>query len=88
MIGGPLVGLDLDRMFQRAQIENDFNPLQLAGFTWKAHVGEPAEPSGSRNVPGDAGTETMPFLGKEACSIRRHYDHLGMIPMSARATKF
>src|SRR2546427_149900 len=72
-----LVGLDLDKMFQRAQIK-DFKPLQLP-VRLKAHVASKLRPFVSRNVlatlPG-----TDPALGKEAVLYTAHYDHLGIDP--------
>src|SRR6267142_1615397 len=58
-----LVGLDLDKLFQRAQMK-DFRPLQLP-IRLKAHVASKLRPFVSRNVmamrPG-----ADPVLGKEA----------------------
>jgi TonB family protein len=72
-----LVGLDLDKMFQRAQM-NDFKPLQLP-VRLKAHVASKLRPFVSKNVlamrpGGDA------VLGKEAVLYTAHYDHLGIDP--------
>jgi Zn-dependent M28 family amino/carboxypeptidase len=70
-----MVGLDLDKMFQRAQMK-DFKPLQLP-IRLKAHVASRLKPFVSRNVlamlPG-----TDPVLGKEAVLYTAHYDHLGI----------
>jgi len=72
-----LVGLDLDKMFQRAQMK-DFKPLQLP-VRLKAHVASNLRPFVSRNVlamlPG-----ADPVLGKEAVLYTAHYDHLGIDP--------
>lgn len=72
-----LVGLDLDKMFQRAQMK-DFKPLQLP-IRLKAHVASQLRPFVSRNVlamlPG-----TDAVLGKEAVMYTAHYDHLGIDP--------
>src|SRR3989454_11048724 len=72
-----LAGLDLDKMFQRAQIK-DFKPLQLP-VRLKAHVASKLRPFVSRNVlamlPG-----AEPVLGKEAVLYTAHYDHLGIDP--------
>jgi Zn-dependent M28 family amino/carboxypeptidase len=70
-----LVGLDLDKMFQHAQMK-DFKPLQLP-VRLKAHVASKLRPFVSRNVlavlPG-----ADPVLGKEAVLYTAHYDHLGI----------
>jgi len=72
-----LVGLDLDKMFQRAQMK-DFKPLELP-IHLKAHVASQLKPFISRNVlamlPGTDAT-----LGKEAVFYTAHYDHLGIDP--------
>ena len=72
-----LVGLDLDKLFQRAQMK-DFRPLQLP-IRLKAHVASELNPFVSRNVlamlPG-----TDAVLGKEAVLYTAHYDHLGIDP--------
>jgi Zn-dependent M28 family amino/carboxypeptidase len=72
-----LVGLDLDKMFQRAQMK-DFKPLQLP-IRLKAHVASQLKPFISRNVlamlPG-----TDAVLGKQAVLYTAHYDHLGIDP--------
>ncbi len=72
-----LVGLDLDKMFQRAQMK-DFKPLQLP-VRLKAHVASKLRPFVSRNV-----LATLPgadlVLGKEAVLYTAHYDHLGIDP--------
>src|SRR4030081_1418202 len=72
-----MVGLDLDKMFQRAQMK-DFKPLQLP-VRLKAHVASKLRPFVSRNVlavlPG-----ADPVLGKEAVLYTAHYDHLGIDP--------
>jgi len=72
-----LVGLDLDKLFQRAQMK-DFRPLQLP-IRLKAHVASKLRPFLSRNVlamlPG-----ADPVLGKEAVLYTAHYDHLGIDP--------
>ncbi len=72
-----LVGLDLDKMFQRAQMK-DFKPLQLP-VRLKAHVASKLRPFVSRNVlamlPG-----VDPVLAKEAVLYTAHYDHLGIDP--------
>ncbi len=72
-----MVGLDLDKMFERAQMK-DFRPLQLP-VRLKAHVASQLKPFNSKNVlamlPGtDAG------LGKQAVLYTAHYDHLGIDP--------
>jgi Zn-dependent M28 family amino/carboxypeptidase len=72
-----LVGLDLDKMFERAQ-RKDFKPLQLP-IRLKAHVASQLKPFVSRNVlamlPGaDA------LFSKEAVLYTAHYDHLGIDP--------
>src|SRR5712671_1008592 len=70
-----LAGMDLDKMFQRAQMK-DFKPLELP-VRLKAHVASRLRPFISRNVlatlPG-----TDPALGKEAVLYTAHYDHLGI----------
>ncbi len=70
-----LVGLDLDKVFQRAQLK-DFKPLQLP-IRLKAHVASALKPFISRNVlailPGNDAA-----LGKEAIMYTAHYDHLGI----------
>src|SRR5712664_3027037 len=72
-----LVGLDLDKLFQRAQMK-DFKPLQLP-IRLKARVASKLRPFVSRNVlamlPG-----ADPVLGKEAVLYTAHYDHLGIDP--------
>src|SRR5207253_8487145 len=72
-----LVGLDLDKMFQRAQMK-DFKPLQLP-IRLKAHVASQLKPFVSRNVLAMLhGTDAV--LGKEAVLYTAHYDHLGIDP--------
>jgi Zn-dependent M28 family amino/carboxypeptidase len=72
-----MVGLDLDKMFQRAQMR-DFKPLQLP-IHLKAHVASQLRPFVSRNVLAKLpGTDAV--LGKEAIMYSAHYDHLGMDP--------
>src|SRR5882757_1013096 len=72
-----LVGLDLDKMFQRAQMK-DFKPLQLP-IHLKAHVASQLKPFVSRNVLAMLpGTDSV--LGKEAVLYTAHYDHLGIDP--------
>jgi Zn-dependent M28 family amino/carboxypeptidase len=70
-----LAGLDLDKLFQRAQ-RKDFEPLELP-IRLKAHVASQLKPFVSRNVlallPG-----TDAVLGKEAVLYTAHYDHLGI----------
>lgn len=70
-----LVGLDLDKVFQRAQMK-DFKPLQLP-IRLKAHVASALKPFISRNVlavlPGNDAV-----LSKEAILYTAHYDHLGI----------
>jgi Zn-dependent M28 family amino/carboxypeptidase len=72
-----MVGLDLDKMFERAQMK-DFKPLQLP-IRLKAHVASQLKPFVSRNVlamlPG-----TDAALGKQAVLYTAHYDHLGIDP--------
>jgi len=72
-----LVGLDLDKMFERAQMK-DFKPLQLP-IRLKAHVASQLKPFVSRNVlamlPG-----TDAVLSKQAVLYTAHYDHLGIDP--------
>jgi Zn-dependent M28 family amino/carboxypeptidase len=72
-----MVGLDLDKMFQRAQ-SKDFKPLQLP-IRLQARVASQLKPFVSKNVlamlPG-----TDPGLGKEAVLYTAHYDHLGIDP--------
>jgi Zn-dependent M28 family amino/carboxypeptidase len=72
-----LVGLDLDKMYQRAQ-SKDFKPLTLP-IHLKAHVVSKLTPFVSKNVlailPG-----ADPVLGKEAILYTAHYDHLGVDP--------
>jgi Zn-dependent M28 family amino/carboxypeptidase len=72
-----LAGLDLEKMFQRAQ-RKDFKPLQLP-VRLKAHVASKLRPFVSRNVlamlPG-----ADPVLSKEAVLYTAHYDHLGIDP--------
>src|SRR5260370_23795880 len=70
-----MVGLDLDKMFQRAQMK-DFKALELP-IHLKAQVASKLKPFVSRNVlamlhgTGDG-------LGKEAVLYTAHYDHLGI----------
>jgi Zn-dependent M28 family amino/carboxypeptidase len=72
-----LVGLDLDKMFQRAQIR-DSKPLELP-VRLKAHVASKLRPFVSRNVLAiRSGAD--PVLGKEAVLYTAHYDHLGIDP--------
>lgn len=72
-----LVGLDLDKMFQRAQIR-DSKPLELPVHL-KAHVASSLRPFVSRNVLAiRQGAD--PVLGKEAVLYTAHYDHLGIDP--------
>lgn len=72
-----MVGLDLDKMFERAQMK-DFKPLQLP-IRLKAHVASQLKPFMSKNVlamlPG-----TDAVLGKQAVLYTAHYDHLGIDP--------
>jgi Zn-dependent M28 family amino/carboxypeptidase len=72
-----LVGLDLDKLFQRAQMK-DFRPLELP-IHLKAHIASQLKPFISKNVlamlPG-----TNPAIGKEAVLYSAHYDHLGIDP--------
>jgi Zn-dependent M28 family amino/carboxypeptidase len=72
-----MVGLDLDKMFERAQMK-DFRPLQLP-IRLKTHVASQLKPFVSRNVlamlPG-----TDAVLGKQAVLYTAHYDHLGIDP--------
>jgi Zn-dependent M28 family amino/carboxypeptidase len=72
-----LAGLDLDKMFQRAQMK-DFKPLQLP-VRLKAHVASRLKPFVSRNVLAML-QGTDPVLGKEAVLYTAHYDHLGIDP--------
>jgi len=72
-----LVGLDLDKLFQRAQMK-DFKPLQLP-IRLKAHLASQLKPFVSRNVLAMLlGTDAV--LGKEAVLYTAHYDHLGIDP--------
>jgi Zn-dependent M28 family amino/carboxypeptidase len=72
-----MVGLDLDKMFERAQMK-DFKPLQLP-IRLKAHVASQLKPFVSRNVLAKLpGTDAV--LGKEAMLYTAHYDHLGIDP--------
>ena len=72
-----LVGLNLDKMFERAQ-RKDFKPLQLP-IRLKAHVASQLKPFISRNVLAMLpGTDAM--LGKQAVLYTAHYDHLGIDP--------
>src|SRR6266436_3155161 len=72
-----MVGLDLDKLFQRAQLK-DFKPLQLP-IRLKAHVASQLKPFVSRNVLAMLqGTDAA--LGKEAVLYTAHYDHLGIDP--------
>jgi len=72
-----MVGLDLDKMFQRAQLK-DFKPLQLP-IRLKAHVASQLKPFVSRSVLAMLqGTDAA--LGKEAVLYTAHYDHLGIDP--------
>jgi Zn-dependent M28 family amino/carboxypeptidase len=70
-----MVGLDLDKMFERAQMK-DFRPLTLP-VRLKAHVVSQLKPFAAKNVlamlPG-----TDAVLGKEAVLYTAHYDHLGI----------
>jgi Zn-dependent M28 family amino/carboxypeptidase len=72
-----LVGLDLDKMFQRAQMK-DFKPIELP-IHLKAHVASQLRPFVSKNVlamiPGND-----KVLGKEAVMYSAHFDHLGIDP--------
>src|SRR5258708_18978582 len=71
------VGLDLDKLFQRAQMK-DFKPLQLP-VRLKAHVASQLKPFVSRNVLAmPQGTDGV--LGKEAVLYTELYEHLGMDP--------
>src|SRR6202790_5092235 len=72
-----MVGLDLDKMFQRAQLK-DFKPLPLP-IRLKAHVASQLKPFVSRNVLAML-QGTDPVLGKEAVLYTAHYDHLGIDP--------
>ena len=70
-----MVGLDLDKLFQRAQMK-DFKPLQLP-VRLKAHVASQLKPFTSRNVLAKLpGTDAV--LGKQAVMYTAHYDHLGI----------
>jgi Zn-dependent M28 family amino/carboxypeptidase len=72
-----MVGLDLDKMFERAQMK-DFKPLQLP-IRLKAHVASQLKPFVSRNVLAMLlGTDAV--LGKQAVLYTAHYDHLGIDP--------
>ena len=72
-----MVGLDLEKMFQRAQLK-DFKPLQLP-IRLKAHVASQLKPFVSRSVLAMLqGTDAA--LGKEAVLYTAHYDHLGIDP--------
>ena len=72
-----MVGLDLDKMFQRAQMK-DFRPLTLP-IHLKAHVASQLKPFISKNVLAMLpGTDSV--LGKEAVLYSAHYDHLGIDP--------
>src|SRR6266699_186006 len=72
-----MVGLDLDKMFQRAQMK-DFKPLQLP-VRLKAHIASQLKPFVSRNVLAMLqGTDAV--FGKEAVLYTAHYDHLGIDP--------
>jgi Zn-dependent M28 family amino/carboxypeptidase len=72
-----LVGLDIDKLFQRAQ-SKDFKPLTLP-IHLKAHVVSELTPFVSKNVlamlPG-----ADPVLAKQAVLYSAHYDHLGIDP--------
>jgi Zn-dependent M28 family amino/carboxypeptidase len=72
-----MVGLDLDKLFQRAQ-RKDSKPLELP-IRLKAHVASQLKPFVSRNVlamlPG-----TDAVLSKQAVLYTAHYDHLGIDP--------
>jgi len=72
-----MAGLDLDKLFQRAQAR-DFKPLTLP-IHLKAHVASELRPFVSSNVlamrPGSDA-----ILGKEAVLYTAHYDHLGIDP--------
>src|SRR5258705_9725401 len=72
-----MAGLDLDKMFQRAQMK-DFKPLQLP-IRLKAHVLSQLKPFVSRNVLAIL-QGTDPVLGKEAVMYTAQYDHLGIDP--------
>ena len=72
-----MVGLDLDKMFERAQLK-DFKPLQLP-IRLKAHVASKLKPFVTRNVLAMLqGTDAV--LDKEAVLYTAHYDHLGIDP--------
>src|SRR6267143_5882 len=72
-----MVGLDLDKMFERAQ-KKDFKPLELP-IHLKGHVASQLRLFVSKNVlgviPGNDAT-----LGKETVLYSAHYDHLGIDP--------
>ena len=72
-----MVGLDLDKLFQRAQAR-DFKPLTLPVHL-KAHIASELRPFVSNNVlamlPGSDAA-----LSKEAILYTAHYDHLGIDP--------
>ena len=70
-----MVGLDLDKMFQRAQMK-DFKPLQLP-IRLKAHIASELKPFVSKNVLAlREGIDAV--IGKEAVLYTAHYDHLGI----------
>src|SRR5712691_470948 len=72
-----MVGLDLDKMFQQAQLK-DFKPFELP-IRLKARVASQWKPFVSRNVLAML-QGTDPVLGKEAVLYTAHYDHLGIDP--------
>jgi len=72
-----MAGLDLDKMFQRAQMK-DFKPLQLP-IRLKAHVLSQLKTIRLQKCFGDM-QGTDPVLGKEAVMYTAHYDHLGIDP--------
>jgi Zn-dependent M28 family amino/carboxypeptidase len=72
-----MVGLDLEKMFQRAQAR-DFRPLTLPVHL-KAHVASALRPFVSRNVLAMLPGSAAGFSG-EAVLYTAHYDHLGIDP--------
>jgi Zn-dependent M28 family amino/carboxypeptidase len=72
-----LVGLDLEKMFQRAQMK-DFKPLVLP-IHLKAHVASKLTSFVSKNVLAMLPGADLK-LAKEAVLYTAHYDHLGIDP--------
>jgi Zn-dependent M28 family amino/carboxypeptidase len=72
-----MVGLDLEKMFQRAQMK-DFKPLELP-IHLRAHVASKLTSFVSKNVLAKL-LGANPALAQEAVLYTAHYDHLGIDP--------